>query len=75
MRRALDWLVVDEGGRAAGVVPFTGSRMSHNDGRSIPEVCAKVLDALRGRAVSEPRGESGAVEQMPAGSVAGRGGD
>lgn len=56
MRRALDWLVVDEGGRAAGVVPFGGGGMmppSQADQRSLSDMCAKVMDALRGRAVQE----------------------
>ncbi|MBP0599292.1 hypothetical protein J8I26_14320 [Herbaspirillum sp. LeCh32-8] len=58
MRRALDWLVVDEGGHAAGVVPFTGAGMMSADARSIPEMCARMLDSLRRRPMLETRGDA-----------------
>jgi hypothetical protein len=63
MRRALDWLVVDEGGRTAGVVPFgsggmgQGASTPQGDQRSLSDMCVKVMDALRGRAAQDA-GES-----------------
>lgn len=59
MRRALDWLVVDAGGRSAGVVPFAsaGVRQTDRDRQSFPEVYARVLHALQEQAGAQARGD------------------
>jgi hypothetical protein len=60
MRRALDWLVVDRGGQAAGVLPFAGAGKVAQDGWPMPEVCARILHALQGGAGREARADDSA---------------
>lgn len=57
MRRALDWLVVDAGGRAAGVVPFTGAGRVSRESASFPEIYVRVLHALQEQAAQQAGAE------------------
>lgn len=69
MRRALDWLVVDEGGHTAGVVPFTGAGMMPANGHGIPEMCARMLDSLRRRPMLEMHGNTDSAAAACEGDV------
>lgn len=69
MRRALDWLVVDAGGHAAGVAPLAGAMMPA-DGRSIPEMCARMLDSLRKRPMLETPGDTDSAAAVRGGRIA-----